>query len=168
MGYSGSGGRRHNLFQWHCLDQISQGNSGTGLDNERRSYSTRMENALAKDLTDFLWKYCTYRHAHKTKSQLLDEVTLHLKYKTIVCLEDEKGLVGVCRFNIIDLVEATIFDAAIRPDKRNKSVLQELLILGLKLYPNIKQVRFESANKDESFVTPVSLILKKESCNGKK
>lgn len=116
---------------------------------------------MVDPLTDFLWEHCPYLHEKHTKELLSELIAKHLEYKTIVAQYDEKGLVGVCRFNV-DEMEANIFDVAIRPDLRKKDVLQRLLLQGLALYPNVKQLRFHSIDKNKEFVSPVSLILAKE------
>lgn len=110
-------------------------------------------------LTDFFWEHCPYLHRENLKEDLEKVIEEHLEYKTIVWLTDETGLIGLCRFNIEDK-EAKILDVAIRPDQRNKDILKQLLLMGLQLWPNVKQLRFNDVKQQKEFVTPTSLILK--------
>ena len=110
-------------------------------------------------LTDFLWENCPYLHEQNTREELRSAVEKHLEYKTIVAQYDSEGLVGVCRFNVEDSREATILDVAVRKDLRHKDILQRLLLQGLRLYPNVKQLRFTSIDKGREFVSPVNMIL---------
>lgn len=112
-------------------------------------------------LTDFLWENCKYLHEKNTREDLYKAVQLHVQYHTIVSLFDKDGLCGVCRFDVGDK-EAQILDVAVRTDLRHKDVLVQLLRLGLKLYPNTKQLRFYSQDKKREFVSPVNMILAKE------
>jgi hypothetical protein len=101
-------------------------------------------------------------HAEGTYKELYEALQKHAEWNTIVSISDDEGeLIGVCRFNITGC-ESYILDIAIRPDKKNKGMLRELLIRGLKHYPNVKQLRFNSIDKKREFITPVSLILTKE------
>lgn len=113
-------------------------------------------------LTNFLWDNCEYLHEKNTKEVLRDAVQKHWEYKTIVVQYDENGICGVCRFEIVDTKEAFILDVAVRKDLRHKDILQRLLLQGLTLYPNIKQLRFYSQDKKKEFVSPVNMLLAKE------
>ncbi len=117
---------------------------------------------LTDDPTLFLWENCQYLHKNNTIEQLRNAIEKHLEYKTIVIRLDDKGIVGVCRFNVDDEKEAEILDVAVREDYRHKDVLVQLLRQGLEMYPNVKQLRFFSQDKQREFVSPVSLIQNKE------
>jgi hypothetical protein len=118
---------------------------------------------LINKLTDFFWEYCEYFHAKGTKEELRNALEKHFEWNTVVYIHDDEGdLIGACRFNV-DKVESEILDVAIRPDKRKGRILLDLLLLGLRRFPNVKQLRFNSIDKGRQFITPVSLILKQSS-----
>ena len=116
---------------------------------------------MVESLTEFLWKHCEYLHKDNTKEILRDAIKKHLEYKTIVWVNDEKGLASVCRFDIEEKT-ANILDVAVKKEYRNNNMLQVMLKTGLKFYPKVRQLKFNSMDKKREFVIPVSLILAKE------
>lgn len=115
---------------------------------------------LEENLTDFIWNNCLYLHKEDTKEHLAKEIDNDLKHGNIVFTSDEQGLTGVCRFSILgDMTR--ILDVAIREDKRGSWVLQDLLRLGLKYYPDVKKLSFNSIKSKREFTIPANLFLAK-------
>jgi len=112
-------------------------------------------------LTKFLWKNCPYLHEKNTYGDLRRAVESHVRYNTIVYAADDKGLTGVCRFNIFD-GGAYILDVAVRKDLRGGNIFKELLETGLRFFPDVKVLKFNSIKKKREFTIPVGLILAKE------
>lgn len=119
---------------------------------------------LVKQITDFLWDNCNYLYNENKIEDLLKEVENDLKFNHIIYISDDKGLIGVCRFKIEEEI-TRILDIAVRKDRRNTGVLQELLKQGLLLYPDVKVMTFNSIKSEREFKIPVSFLLK-EPING--
>lgn len=115
---------------------------------------------LLDSLTDFIWTNCIYLQTENTWEEVNREVMNDLKYNHLVYTSDEQGLTGVCRFKINE-EETVILDVAVRKDKRGNGILPKLLMCGLRLYPKVKRLRFNSINKKRGFTIPVSLFLTK-------
>jgi len=66
----------------------------------------------------------------------------HIDYKTILIIRDEKGIVAVCRWNMISNDTAHIIDLVIRKGHPHKGLMRRMTIKGLKMYPNGKYLIF--------------------------
>lgn len=117
--------------------------------------------SLRKDLTKFLWENCDYLHEFNSQDELEQAVEKHIEYRTIICSFDDKGFTGVCRFNI-DGDVCEVLDVAVRPDKRNNGILQELLCKGLEVWKDVKFLEFHSVKHNRNFKIPTQLVLAKE------
>lgn len=85
----------------------------------------------------------------------------HKAYNTLTVLEDEQGIYAIARFNIEDTV-ARVMDVVIRPDKRNKRVLKELIKQSWAKFPSLTHIRFERGMRANSQMRLISLKKLKE------
>ena len=62
----------------------------------------------------------------------------HVKYRTLMCLKDDKGFTAICRWNFIDDTTIHVVDVVMRRDIRILVALKELLYKGLMTHPHKK------------------------------
>lgn len=81
------------------------------------------------------------------KHTALSYIETHLKYDTLVTLQDENGkLIAVTRFNIRGAV-ADCFDTVIHPKHRGLSTLKSLVLKAHLLHPYTEFLQFERRMK---------------------
>ncbi len=73
---------------------------------------------------------------------LKDIIEKHISYNTFLIEEYNDEIIGICRFNIDDIV-CTTLDVVIKPEYRNRNMLRLFILKGLKKFPYIKKIRFK-------------------------
>lgn len=97
---------------------------------------------LTKDPVEFVMHYATYTD----KESLRERIQKHIEYKTCKILFDTRSFIcAICLWNIsVDCLEVEIIDLVIREDFRNKDLMRQILMEGLKIWP----VKFMKWNRD--------------------
>jgi len=95
-------------------------------------------------IVSFVLEYSTYTSREALKEQIIK----HLEYHTCVVLTDDKGITAFCRWNTDAIDTAHILDLIIRKDVRGQGLLQEVVHEGLKLFPDIKYIKYEKGYDD--------------------
>lgn len=95
-------------------------------------------------VVSFILGHSTYTDREHMKECVIK----HLEYHTCIITDDEKGIVSFCRWNVPKKDTAHILDLIIREDKRGKGILQETVIRGLKLFPDLKYIKYELGYDD--------------------
>ncbi len=90
------------------------------------------------DLEQF---YLTYRPM-TDKEILRRALENHAKYHTLTVLQDDKGISGMLRFNVIGEC-ASILDLIVRQDMQRKGMIKLLTINSWHKFPFLRFFRFE-------------------------
>ena len=88
--------------------------------------------------------YLAYRPF--AKERIDDILKKHMEYRTIVILEDEKGISGLLRFNVYGEC-AHIIDLIVREDVERNGLIKLLTIYAWRNFPYLRFFRFERAGK---------------------
>ena len=71
----------------------------------------------------------------------------HIDFKTIIIVRDEKGILAVCRWNMLTIDTAYILDLVIRRGHKYKQLIKRILLKGIKMYPQAKYLIWERLKK---------------------
>jgi len=93
-------------------------------------------------LIDFVKKYLPYKDEETIKGYIL----LHEKYQTLDYCIDDKGVVGIVRYNI-EGDGVNVLDFAVREDKRRTNIGKTFLIRGLRKWQP-KYIRYNRYKYD--------------------
>jgi len=113
------------------------------------------------DVVDFL--ISNYVFKEEDRMELIEIVSEHFKYKTIIVIYSYDKVVGVCRWNIKpDGRVAHVLDICIESKWKKKRLLKDMLIKALKVFPEIETIEFERPLKSKSTKrVDVSWLLKR-------
>lgn len=105
-----------------------------------------------------------YKYKFADYKRIYQIIVQHAVYDTIMVVRGNDGnIAAVVRWNILPTgQDALVLDVIIHPDYRHQSILHRMLIKGLKMYPEVRYLIFERADKNKPFKKiPVSWLLKR-------
>jgi len=100
-----------------------------------------MSNTLIKEIIDFVLKECSL-YGEIDRPCIENYITQHIFYHSLMVRTDEKGIVGVARWNIVNDV-IKVLDTVIRKDKRNTDLLKKMLTSVWYQHPWLEWVAYE-------------------------
>jgi len=107
------------------------------------------------EVTDLILKYAHYWD----REALKQAIALHEKYKTLLVVYDNDKIAGVCRWNILPSGKvAHILDIVIEEKYRGTGLLQRMLLRGLEMYPDVKDLMFERMYPSNNAKKPMKRI----------
>lgn len=79
---------------------------------------------------------------------LRDAIEKHLEYKTIIVVDDDIGVLAVCRWEMThDGLVAYIINLTIRKGKRTKKLIKNILSYGLSMFPEAELIHWKRGLK---------------------
>jgi len=95
-------------------------------------------------IVKFVKKYAPQYQDEEAIRRVIEQ---HLKYRTCIVIWDKDEVIAVCRWNVWGISTAHILDLIIHPKYRRKRLITRMLIMGLKMYPQVKFISFERLMK---------------------
>ena len=103
--------------------------------------------SISEGITEFIIKHGEGLYGELRYSLLREAIEKHLDYKTVIVLEDKKGIKAVCRFNFLTPYMVYVIDLVVRKDARGFNVIKEVVEECLELNPVVKYFSFERGLK---------------------
>lgn len=108
----------------------------------RTQKPTKLNDAEVGEVADFVIKYGNglYHPTHKPRIEAF--IRQHVEYGTLMVVQKEGSIIGVCRWNFTDIDTICVMDLIIHPDYRKKWLMKSMLINGVLAFPWLKSMTF--------------------------
>ena len=114
---------------------------------------------LPKDIAEFVIDNMPY--LKEKQDELIKAIEKHIEYKTCFITHDENGIVSFSCWNV-DGDVAHVLITCIKPTHRIKSFLKYLISSSVKMYPDLKFIRWEREVKtNKKFKGSVERLLRR-------